>query len=615
MPAGLESLVLDQLPGAVLAVDLDDRVTVWNAAAERLFGWPAAEVLGRPIPVVPLDQVAARRALLARARDGEDVEAMTQRVHRDGRRLDVMARFAAIRDQDGRVSGWLTAFRDASFHVQTVTRLERSQAELELVRRLASLVQEVLQDLDVNSVLQSVVEAGVDLVDGDAGSVCLQDTTGGFYRVVNINIPSDLTAHPVAVGKGLHGTILRTGAPLRLDDYDTWAAALPGFKGRGFHAALCVPIFRAGSVMGSLAVHSREKGRLFPPESLDVLVVLAQFASVAIGNASVYRRVSGEREKFLALVQAMPDGLAVVEGGAVTAWNAAAVRLTGQEAEDVIGREPPLDLAAAAAGIEIGGTADGPRWVQTVASQLPEGEGTVYLLRDVTEQRDLERAKDLFFATTSHELKTPLTVVKGLASTLRKHWDRMDERQRDDSLATIERRSEALDRLIERILVGSRVQAGALEITPTPIDIAPLIDGVVPGFAATSPDHDIRVELPGSLPLVAGDRQAVDTILGHLLENAIKYSPGGGEIIVRASVAPPLLRVEVLDRGIGVHGSLDRLLAPFVQADSEATRRFGGVGLGLYIVRRLLDQLGGDLWAESRDGGGAVFGFSLDLWR
>jgi PAS domain S-box-containing protein len=619
VPEELASLVLDHLPRAVIGVDLEGRVTTWNRAAERMFGWSAAELVGEPLPIIPDEAVERRQRWLERAAQGEDVEVTTQRRHRDGHLLDVVIRYGAVRDDSDEVVGWAGVCRDASSQLRTATRLQRSQAELALVRKLAGMAQGLLQDLDLASVLQAIVEAGVELAQAGAGAVSLEDHVGGFYRVVNVNIPSDLTSHAVQPGKGLHGEVLRTGAAVSLDDYDAWDGAVPSFQGRGFHASLAVPIFRGETVIGALAVHSLAPRRRFAPEAVDVLMVLAEFASVAIGNATVYRQVSNEREKFHALVQAMPDGLAVVEDGTVTAWNAAAARLTGRRAEDVIGQPPPFDLDDAALGLEVEGR-EGLRWLQTVGSELPEADARVYLIRDVTEQRDLERAKDLFFATTSHELKTPLTVVKGLASTLRKHWDRMDPAQRDESLETIERRAEALDRLIERILVGSRVQAGAFEISPTPVDIARLIDDVVPGFAAAaSPAHEVRSEVPEHLPLVAGDRQAIDTILGHLLENAIKYSPGGGEVVVSAAVddAGERMTVEVLDRGIGIEGDVERLLDPFVQADSRMTRRFGGVGLGLYIVRQLLDQLDGRFWAANRpDGlGGSVFGFSLSVWK
>lgn len=617
MPEELASHVLDHLPGAVIGVDLDGRVTTWNRAAERMFGWSAEELLGQPLPIVPDDGAERRRRWLERAAQGEEVEVTTQRLHRDGRVLDVVVRYSALRDTAAEIVGWAIMCRDAKSQLRTATRLQRSQAELALIRRLAGMVQGMLQDLDVAGVLKAIVEAGVELAQADAGAVSLEDQHGGFFRVANVNIPSDLTSHAIQPGKGLHGEVIRTAKPISLADYDTWERADPSFRGRGFHASVAVPIRRGASVIGVLAVHSTVPRRRFPTEALDVLMVLAEFATVAIGNATVYRRVSSEREKFLALVQAMPDGLAVVEDGIVTAWNTAAARLTGHPAETVIGRPPPFDLEDAVEGLEIVGPDGRHQWLLTVGSTLPEANARVYLIRDVTEQRDLERAKDLFFATTSHELKTPLTVVKGLASTLRKHWERMDPTQRNESLETIERRAEALDRLIERILVGSRVQAGALDISPTPVDIVRLIDDVVPGFAAAAgARHQVRADVPEQLPLVAGDRQAIDTILGHLLENAIKYSPDGGEIVVSAAVREDEGRivVEVSDRGIGIEGGLERLLAPFVQADSRTTRRFGGVGLGLYIVRQLLDQLDGQLWATNREGGGATFGFSLALW-
>jgi signal transduction histidine kinase len=376
---------------------------------------------------------------------------------------------------------------------------------------------------------------------------------------------------------------------------------------------------RGGRVIGVLSVHHQQVGREFVPEEADVLLLLAQYAAVAIGNANAYRRVSAERARFLALVQAMPAGLAVVEDGVVTAWNAAAADLTGLPAASVIGAPAPFDLDAAGAGIEVQVGDGRPRFLEATRSELPDETGHLYLIQDLTDQRDLERAKDLFFATTSHELKTPLTVVKGLATTLLKHWDRMEPARRVDALETIERRAESLDRLIERILVGSRVQAGAFEIVPTPLEIGRLIEDIVPGFAAASPKHTILADLPSDkpLPLVAGDRQVIDTILGHLLENAIKYSPAGGEVVVRALLDPAggSVLVEVRDHGVGIEGDVERLLRPFVQADSRTTRRFGGVGLGLYIVRQLVDTLDGDFSARNEPDGGATFSVAIPVWH
>ncbi len=615
------ALVLNGLPGAIIAVDVADLVTVWNSDAEQLFGWPAGEVLGHPLPNVPPDLVERRQQWLARVAAGEEVEVTTQRLHRDGRRLDVVLRYAAIRDGDGELAGTVLLCRDARPQLRAASRLERSQAELALVRRLASLAKRLLEELDLSAVLQAIVEVGVDLLSADSGVLSLEREGGEFERVSNVNIPDDLAEHPITPGRGLHGQVIQSGQPVTVDDYSTWERGVPPFQDRGFHGSLAVPISRDGRVIGVLSMHSRDAQRRFDAAEVDVIMLLAEYAALAIGNAHAYRQVANERERFLALVQAMPAGLVVVEDGVVTAWNAAAATLTGRSAEDVIGGPPPVDLDAAARGLELQVGDGRPRFIEAVRADLSGGGGEVYLLQDLTEQRDLDRAKDLFFATTSHELKTPLTVVKGLATTLLHHWDRMDDERRVDALETIERRAENLDRLIERILVGSRVQAGALDLVPTPVAVGRLIEDIVPGFAAAaSALHSVRVDLPGpeepALPLVAGDRQVLDTILGHLLENAIKYSPDGGEVVVRASVTEDgeRVRIDVRDHGIGIEGDVRRLLRPFVQADSRTTRRFGGVGLGLYIVRQLVDALHGDLTVRDL-GDGAEFSVAVPIWR
>lgn len=608
----LEALVLRGLPGAVMSVDLESRVTSWNASAERLFGWPAGEILGARLPIVPDDAWERHCRWVERAVGGEEVEVTSQRLHRDGRRIDVVLRFGPIFDDDGEAVGTVIVCRDASSQLRAAARFQRSQAELALVRRLAGLVHR-LQDLDLNAVLNAIVEVAVDLLDTASGVLSLETEPGRYERIANVNIPGDLASHEVVPGVGIHGKVLETGRPFTVSDYDRWAGAVSSFRNRGFHASVAVPVRNGDHIHGVLSVHADVPRRRFGAPEVDVLQLLAEYAAIAIANAQAYRRVSEERERFLALVEAMPAGLAVVEDGVVTAWNATAEQLTGRTAGDVIGAAPPLDLDQATGGVELGG-----RWIEAARSDLPFGSGGLYLLRDLTEQRDLERAKDLFFATTSHELKTPLTVVKGLASTLLRHWDKMPEDRRVDALQTIERRAENLDRLIERILVGSRVQAGAFEVVATPVDLGRLVEDIVAGFAAAAgPAHVVSASLPPTVPLVAGERQVLDTILGHLLENAIKYSPEGGRVTVivdAPSSVDDVVTVHVEDEGVGIEGDTERLLAPFVQADGRTTRRFGGVGLGLYIVRSLVDALDGTLSIANLDTGGSRFSFTVPVW-
>lgn len=609
MGAAPRDPVIDAVPVAVISIDRAENVVTWNRAAEQLFGWSAEDVLGGALPVVPADQSDERRARMRALAAENDGEAVTRWLRKDGGAVDVAVRWTALDD-----GGWVIACRDATAQLRTATRLQRRSAELELVRRLASLATRVLEDLDVPPVMEAIVAVGVELADCQSGAVSLENAPGRFVRMASVNMPAELLGTEIVLGRGIHGEVIETGRPLVIDDYDSWPNALDSYRHRGFFASVAVPIRRQARTIGCLALHSSLPHRRFGQAEIEVLTLLADYAAIAIGNATAYLHALSEQERFLALVEAMPDGLAVVEDGVVTGWNRAAAALTGIDAEEAVGHEPliPLDDQAEATPVALDGRP--PRWIQTVSSPLPNGRGTIHLLRDMTEQHDLDRAKDLFFATTSHELKTPLTVVKGLAATLRHHWDRLPPDQRDEALATIERRAESLNRLIERILVGSRVQAGAFSPTPTPTDLRPIVDDAVAGFALASVDHDVRADVAETVPLVAGDRQAIETILGHLLENAIKYSPDGGDVVVQVRVVAPSVVVSVLDEGVGIEGDVERLLDPFVQADNRATRRFGGVGLGLYIVAKLVAALGGDLWAERRAERGSSFSFSLPMW-
>jgi signal transduction histidine kinase len=487
------------------------------------------------------------------------------------------------------------------------------EEELAVVRRLSSLTERLSTVLDLERVLEAIVEAGVELVAADAGVVSLREPSGGYRRRTNVNIPGDLADHPITPGHGMHGQVIVTGEPVVVDDYDTWSDSVPVFQGRGYHASIAVPIVRDGDVIGALSVHRTSPGRPFDASAVEVLQLLARHAAVALANADAFMRATSEREKFRLLLETMHDGMVVVEDGVVTGWNQPAAAVTGLAPEEVLGRVPPLDLEAASEGIGLTGSDGKQRWVQAVSSALG-GTGQVHLLRDVTEQHELDQAKNLFFATTSHELKTPLTVIKGLAATLRRHWPAMTEDQRADALETMERRAEHLDRLIERILVGSRVEAGVLELAITPVDVGRLIDDIVEGFSMVSALHPVTADVEPGIPPVGGDRQAIDTILGHILENAIKYSPAGGPVEVTARADGTRVVIGVRDRGVGIEGDVERLLLPFVQADNRPTRRFGGVGLGLYIVRRLVDALQGELWAGAREGGGSEFYFTIPLW-
>ncbi len=249
--------------------------------------------------------------------------------------------------------------------------------------------------------------------------------------------------------------------------------------------------------------------------------------------------------------------------------------------------------------------------VQAVPASEGPGLEVVHSIRDITRLKQADEAKTLFLATASHELKTPLTVINGFAKTLTTR-SLPPEKQRE-ALAAIRRRGEELARVVDRLLLSSRIEAGRTDVAHTPVDLIPLLYERAAELAEAT-DRLIDVDLPDDLPWVLGDSSAIVTVVDHLLDNAVKYSPDGEPVLVRAAPeplmpsTPALLELEITDAGVGMDPTTVRhCFDKFWQADASGTRRFGGTGIGLYIVRSLVEAMGGTIAVRSAPGSGSTF--------
>src|SRR6202043_1128375 len=271
-----------------------------------------------------------------------------------------------------------------------------------------------------------------------------------------------------------------------------------------------------------------------------------------------------------AVIDGSADGIAVLDGGGyVLQWNPAADRLTGVSASQVAGRPPPFPLPEP--GEKLTHRLRGGRWLDELCNRLDGSDERVLDFRDITAAKELEEAKDLFLATTSHELRTPITVVQGFASTLASRWDQLADTERHAAVRTIAERAGSLGRLVEQLLLGSRAGADQLPVSNGPFDLGAVLHGAAVAFRPLSDKHVVVADIPADLPAASGDTMATDIIIGQLLENAFKYSPEGGTVSIRARVkgegpggteggSPPCaegagegwIEVTVEDEGIGI---------------------------------------------------------------
>jgi PAS domain S-box-containing protein len=233
--------------------------------------------------------------------------------------------------------------------------------------------------------------------------------------------------------------------------------------------------------------------------------------------------------------------------------------------------------------------------------------------QDITERKKADMIKDEFIGMVSHELKTPLTVVTGAISTATTDGVSPEDARRllDDAAWGAETMADIVDNLLEL----SRWQSNRLVLKPWPLDIGRIVTRMVEQSSQKSPVHNVIADVSPTLPSVNADNTRLERILDNLIDNAIKYSPSGGEVIVSASEKDGHIQVSVSDQGIGIsEADRNRLFQPFSRLDMDApSSAIKGVGLGLVVCRRLVEAHGGRIWVESEPGKGSTFRFTLPI--
>ena len=231
----------------------------------------------------------------------------------------------------------------------------------------------------------------------------------------------------------------------------------------------------------------------------------------------------------------------------------------------------------------------------------------LHSFRDVSETARARDAENTFLATASHELKTPLTVIRGSAETLAAR-DALPDEVRERLLTAIVGKSAELDVMIGRLLQASRLRAGITDVELQDVEVAPVVDRQVTTLDRASLHHHLHWVSQPPVPLVRADPDALAVVLDHLLENARKYQPGGGEIITRIGHDEQDVVIEVADHGIGMTAEQQRrCFDRFWQGRTGDRRRFGGTGVGLFLVSELVQAMGGRVEVRSQVGVGSTF--------
>ena len=424
------------------------------------------------------------------------------------------------------------------------------------------------------------------------------------------------------------------------------AGVLTGPLPHGWVQAVTAPLEADGEPLGTILLATRHRTRPLGAAELTLLTPLASALAVALRGAAHLRRLTEATSKLQAVVDQSSDGILVLDGeGVVQLWSPALEALTGTDEASATGQ--PLSSLLRVLGSD--GTAcdafEAGRALLTPASTQATVELTllredgeqrvvrcahagafddddgvltrdVVIVHDVTRERQVERLKADFIATVSHELRTPVTPIKGYADLLRRRGDSMTPERRDECLTVIGDRCDHLARLVEDLLLASRISAtessSPAQITMSRDDLVTLTRRAAGDYGTDS--ERVRLDLPDGTATVACDPVRVVQVLTNLVGNALKYSADGTPVDVVLTVADGTASVRVSDHGRGIPADqLERVFEKFHRVEDPLRMTTGGTGLGLYIARHLATAMGGSLACTSTLGVGSAFVFTLPL--
>jgi PAS domain S-box-containing protein len=597
----------------------DALATINGIPPEEHVGRYLGDVVGELGPVL----VPLYRRVLETGEPVVHTESTDDAALQMGERRHWLSSYYPVHTPDGEVIG-------IGAVIMEITDRKRADDRLRLLAEAGELFSTSLEQDEIAS---RVAHVGVPRLADTCNVYLLRD--GALARVACVSadpeaqpvlesLPSTFALEVDDAGRIAHvfetsePLLLRTVPDEYLDELERFGADRLAFERIGTRSLMLVPIVARGQTLGILTLGSRLPDR-FDEHDLDLAQELAGRAGVAMDNAGLVEELRRRAQAAQAL-EFVGDGVFLVgRDGVVLLWNPTAARITGLSEAQVVGSPAEAVLT----GWPLGQgerpqtfPVDGPHgelWLSLTAAEFPHG--TVYAFRDLTEERAVEQLKSDFVSTVSHELRTPLAAIYGAAMTLQRGDVELNDVQEAGMLEVISGESERLARIVNDILLASRLDSGAATVEISRTDAAELARGVLAAAEAhVPPGVKLALTVPEPGPQVAADPDGLRQVLVNLVENAVKYSPNGGLVELQLDQTDGRVRFVVRDRGLGIPVSEhERIFEKFFRLDPNLSRGVGGTGLGLYISREIVRRMGGRIRVESEPGRGSTFSFELPL--
>lgn len=550
--SGWLAAIVESADDVVISKTLDGVITSWNPSAERIFGYTADEIVGRSIlTLIPPDRHKEEDTILSKIKSGERIEHFeTVRLTKDGRLIDVALTVSPIKGEDGKIVGASKILRDITEQKKALAKLKEETAIVESINRIAVALS---AELDLQRLVQSVTDAATELTGAEFGSF--------FY-----NVPDEKGASYMLYA--LSGASREAFANFPMPRATKLFG--PTFRGEG---SIRIDNVKADPRYGSNEPYGGMPSGHLPVTSYLAVPVVSRTNTVLGGLFLGHSRAAVFSEHHERIVEGLAGQVAIAM--------------------------------------------DNARLYES--SQRAIRERDELLLREQAARESAEvasRAKDEFLGMLSHELRTPLNSILGWTRLLIEA-EEADPSAVDQALEAIDRNAKLQARLIDDMLDVSRIISGKLRLDAQPVDLTVVINAAVDTLRPAADAKGIRLylTLDFGTGMVLGDQVRLQQIVWNLLSNAIKFTEKEGSVRVSLHRVNSHVELTVTDSGKGIEESfLPFVFDRFRQADSSARKKFGGLGLGLSIVRHLVELHGGTVEAGNRgDSPGAVFTVQLPV--
>lgn len=508
---------------------------------------------------------------------------------------------------------------------------------------LLDILRAITSQLDLDHVLRLVLNASAAMLTARVGLVALRDETDGMFHIQAVSGIEDERI-PDLEAK-LHELVEGAGDGIDYDYLDVKLREMAVVIDRKLRQSIAMPLIFAEKPLGLLIVF-RSYQSVVTPDDLQILQSFASQAAIAVHNAQMYESINHERKRLEAILEYSGDAVMILDPHlAILQVNRAFERMTAWPVEDVIGlvQDEVLTWRRLEQGDLRDALDNGWPFRQTgeqdtlyvegdllrrdglmlsigiTYSSLFSADGRlsniIASIRDITNFRRAQEMQNVFISTISHELRTPIALIKGYASTLCRDDVEWEPQMLRETLQIIEEEADRLNDMVGDLLTASKIQAErTVSLKRDDVRIDLIAARSVERLGSQTEQHKITLSFPDDFPLVCGDERLLRQVIDNLLSNAIKYSPNGGKITVGGQYDGRNVTIFVRDTGIGIpEDEQGQIFERFYRIDNNLSRKTKGTGLGLYLARMIVEAHGGRIYVKSRVGQGSTFYFTLPL--